>query len=1275
VPSGLKVFRNFVGTNAVGDAAIANSTGGLTLSAPGAQIIGNLIAGNNGSGLILGAHFLVATTAPGQQFASADGAMVEGNRIGLNLAGTAALANTGTGVAISAPNVRVGGPTAGQRNYIAGNGASGISISANTNSAGQIVVNGTGAQIEGNYIGVNAAGTAMISNGFFGVGASAAGITIGGATAAHGNLIVSAGNNAAVSLLRQFAPSGALIDGAGASLVRNNIIGLDATQTVRLNGATGVDITSAGNQILDNVIAGNGVAPAQRSGISIGASGNNTLITGNFIGTNAGGAGGLGNTGTGIFISGASGTFIGGTAPSERNVIAANGQAGVSINAVAGQSSNNNTIAGNYIGTVDGSSGPGNGNNGVMLFSSGGGLITNTMIGGATASHGNVIARNQFGGVSLGGSGTTNNVVRNNRIGVLAAGLGASPNAGAGVFINDATDNLIEENLIAFNNTHGVQLNSLAVRNRILGNSIRSNTAFGIELGNDSVTANDPGDADTGANNLQNYPVLTNATNSAGATTRVNIDLSSFATGLYTVEVFANAGCDGSGNGEGERRIQVFNGFAAPSNGQFFLAEAVPQGQFITATATDAQGNTSEFSGCVEVDPVVSFAVTNTNDSGAGSLRQAMLNANTVGGEQTITFNIPGAGPGTPALITVAGPLPVITERVVIDATTQPGWDGQPVVQVHSPSTSAGWTGFHLNASNITIKGLSITGFSTGMLGFQTFSGHLIEYNIVGTTRNNAAAYGNLVGLDWRASASTIRENVISGNDGDGVSLLLAANSNTISSNRIGVGTNGLTLIPNGGHGIVLFDGPSSNVIEDNVISGNGGFGISLANNGGSAPVADTRIRGNNIGLTSAGDLIRRGVDDYVGVDEVNFGPKLRGNLQGGINLVSAPGTIIGESGRHNVISGNTQSGIRITGTFSTPPQIQFNRIGLDPPGMLPRGNTDNGVFVEGGASSFTIGGEAPGTGNYISGNLSDGIQIFSGHNINIYQNIIGLAVDGLQPYGNGQLSSTDDPGCCHAGVTVNDGNAGIRIGAPGGFGNTISGNNTGVWLGGSIATRVESNRIGLAHVSSAIVPNDGDAGIALYTSIDANVRFNEVVGSSGYAGVFLYGANDAIVDENIIRDSTNSGVIVANYAAGPNAGANRIRKNSIYGNGGLGIDLGWNGPTLNDAGDTDGDPNGQQNFPVLSNAENNGGNFRVTVDTTGFAAGVYLLQFFSTPACDANGYGEGQTFIGETTFAANDIQSIVLGGTLAVGHAITATATNSSGDTSEFSLCTPVQP
>jgi len=141
--------------------------------------------------------------------------------------------------------------------------------------------------------------------------------------------------------------------------------------------------------------------------------------------------------------------------------------------------------------------------------------------------------------------------------------------------------------------------NNLISRNAIFSNLFN----LGIDLGNNGVTANDAGDGDTGANNLQNYPALTSAISSAGVTT-VTGSLNSTATTTFTLEFFSNTANDPSGFGEGETfRLSntVMTDGTGNVNFSFNIPVALPVGQFVSATATDPANNTSEFAQSVQV--------------------------------------------------------------------------------------------------------------------------------------------------------------------------------------------------------------------------------------------------------------------------------------------------------------------------------------------------------------------------------------------------------------------------------------------------------------------------------------------------------------------------------------------------------------------------------------------------------------------------------------------------------------------------------------------------
>ncbi|HXF06415.1 MAG TPA: PKD domain-containing protein [Blastocatellia bacterium] len=259
-----------------------------------------------------------------------------------------------------------------------------------------------------------------------------------------------------------------------------------------------------------------------------------------------------------------------------------------------------NVVEGCLIGTTaDGRAAEGN-TIGVKVESG----ARNTTIGGTTAEARNVISGNGVG-IALIGEATTGTRIVGNRIGQAVTGdpLG---NRRAGILITDSSNNVIggtspgEGNVIAHQEGPGVEITGTAINNSILGNSIFDNGGLGIDLGGDGPTPNDEGDADTGPNNRQNFPVITDV---AVRGTRVTIagTLDTVA-GDVRVEFFSDRACDPSGFAEG---LQFLGAIMVTATGdpaqpaRFSVELPAPVARFfVTATATDSAGNTSEFSSC-----------------------------------------------------------------------------------------------------------------------------------------------------------------------------------------------------------------------------------------------------------------------------------------------------------------------------------------------------------------------------------------------------------------------------------------------------------------------------------------------------------------------------------------------------------------------------------------------------------------------------------------------------------------------------------------------------
>lgn len=555
-------------TLAVGDNAVLNIVLQGTTSGVHGLDIGPGGSGSLITGLVLQRHFFALQIA-------GSNVIVNGNFIGTDRGASFSDATTTNSVGINIGNGNIGnnligGSTPAERNVISGNGGGIIMNSQLPNT------------VRGNYIGVNGAGTAAIGNGAAGINlgslgaASIGGATIGGVTAIPGQ---GAGNVISGNGLRgiQIA-TGGLPTVIGPVSIQGNILGLDATGTNPIpNAGPNVylfdtalpddGIPRIGPVTIGGSVAGSGnVLSAGGHGVFARAGG--TVIRGNFIGTDITGTLARPNQ-FGVELPSTlafvGGATIGGTGPNDGNVIS--GNAGDAVRVFLSTA----TIQGNSIGVSSTGSPLANGGFGVFVDS---GLAT---IGGTAAGAGNTIANNGDTGVQV-------------RIGFSA--------------VRNASEA------------------------SILGNSITGNGLLGINnSAPDVVTANDPGDGDSGPNGLQNFPVVTAASLSGGNVT-VSGTLNSTASTTFRVEIFSNPSCDALGFGEGATFLGAVDVTTdGGGNGSFGpTVFAIPAGQpVITATATDPANHTSEFSSCVTATggppplPTLSIDSVSANEGNAGT--------------------------------------------------------------------------------------------------------------------------------------------------------------------------------------------------------------------------------------------------------------------------------------------------------------------------------------------------------------------------------------------------------------------------------------------------------------------------------------------------------------------------------------------------------------------------------------------------------------------------------------------------------------------------------
>ncbi len=651
------------------------ANGGTTVTTPLIQVDGSTLPAGTNDGITV--NLPVGTspstirslaiggfTGSGIVINGAGGNSVQQSLIGTTPAGTAAAAN-GNGIRITgSPNNTIGGTQVAFRNLISGNTGNGIFIEG---------TGSTGTQVQGNLIGVDIGGVTAIPNNIGVQVFGAANTTIGGAIGQARNVI--SGNFAC----------GIQITSTGATnnSVQGNYIGLNVSGTGAVPNDIGVQIDGAATS---NSIGGSSVA--NRNVISGNTTSNiqilraiNNVVVGNTVGLNSDGNAAINltqATKAGIAIEdGATGNTVGGISAVANNVVSGSagpnilvrGKTSATVTAAAG----NNVFQGNFVGTDLA------GTKTVTTTTGGGGIVlrdgtTGNTVGGVSGGLArNLVSGNIGAGISLIGAGTTGNVVQGNVIGVQVDAVTALANTGAGVFVDGATNNTIggtstgAGNTIANNGGAGVFVNA-GTGIAIQKNSIFGNTALGIDLAPVGVNPNQPTNPGIGANNLQNTPVLTSVTTANGVST-VSGTLNSAPTSTYTIDFYSNTTADATNRGQGK----TFSGSTsvttdATGKATFTAATnaTVALNSILSATATDAGGNTSEFAANItNVAPTADLALTLT----------ASPQPVAVGGQIQYTIVVTNNGPSNATNVVATNTLPAGVS--FIGATSSAGSVGQ----------------------------------------------------------------------------------------------------------------------------------------------------------------------------------------------------------------------------------------------------------------------------------------------------------------------------------------------------------------------------------------------------------------------------------------------------------------------------------------------------------------------------------------------------------------------------------------------------------------------
>ena len=373
-------------------------------------------------------------------------------------------------------------------------------------------------------------------------------------------------------------------------------------------------------------------------------------------------------------------------------------------------------------------------------------------------------------------------------------------------------------------------------------------------------------------------------------------------------------------------------------------------------------------------------------------------------------------------------------------------------------------------------------------------------------------------------------------------------------------------------------------------------------------------------------------------------------------------GLVINNFGSAAITSQNQSSNIVIEGNF----------IGTDSSGKLARGNvkfTSIAAALNLDCPGIRIGGASTGARNIISGNRAGGIQSAGGNTL-IQGNFIGVDATGTNALGNGLLG-------LH-GVWI-QGSSAVVGGATAGARNVISGNGGhGVVVNTAQSARIhdvsiQGNHIGTDANGTGLLPNGGQGVevnestnvlIGGATAVAGTPPGNLIAGNSSHGvgvGFFAFGgAYNLRVQGNIITANQGDGVLIRASSVG-----DTVSSNSIFANGGLGIEL-------------TGNANNSQTNPVITRVVTDGGNVTLSGSLKSGTNSAYRLEFFSNASCDGGGSGEGQVFLGDTNLGTDASGNVSFVMTLAnpAGHAnFTATATDANGNTSAFSPCISLSP
>lgn len=1119
-----------------------------------------------------------SSTAAGIRIESSSNNIISGNFFNLGFSGDAIdMEDTrahGVRISGSSTGNTIGGLTPDDINVFGGNYLS--------SDRALVMVYGGSNVIAGNLMGVDRTGistsTQLSSGSLYGarlIGSTANDNTIGGTLAGSRNVI------AGITGDGIYVTTTGAAGGASGNLIAGNYIGVDKTGERRVgNSRYGVTIVSATNNTIGgdspefrNVISGNGSA-----GIYLVNGANYNSIAGNYIGTDANGTVGIGNGVTGIFLNGSPaqiGNTIGGTSEGARNVISGNNSNGIYLSST----STSNLIAGNYIGTDASGNGAVGNSIGIMVV----GANANTIGGSSSGGYGNVISGNTGRGIFTSGA-VTDMLIAGNSIGASADGELSIGNGADFINISISTDNSdritiggsadLGNYIVGATNSRGIYFsgnNGLISHNTIgilpgggAGSNsvgVYINSGTGNVIQSNSMSHNITGillNTSRNANRLQSAPTLTNSYVDSDGHLWVEFSIADADTGSnypMTIEIFRAIG----GQGLTSAIIDTVNG---PGTHAFDLGvlDDLKMGSSFVATATDVNGNTSEFSDRIYYIPeeyadtfTQVYVVTNTADSSStvGSLRWAVAQANANAGYDLIIFDL-----YSEATIQTGSTI-TISDQVFIDgyssgfASMNTLTDGtsDAVLGVGVYQTATGDNSVFMisggASSGSVIRGLGLrtagTSSNAGAVRIESSSNNVVSGNFFNLGLTGLAAHKETTGahgvrISSDSSGNTIggitpeEKNVFGGDFqvNDRALVQIFGSNNLVAGNLMGTdrtGTISSTASTGSLYGARLA-GPTANYntiggsVEGarNIISGVSGDGIYITSTGLATPAHDNLIAGNYVGTDVTGKL------------------KIA-NSRFGITVNYAENTTVGgnSDAYRNVISGNGSHGLYLANQRYS--LVGANYIGVDSTGSGGLGNGSQGIYVNAStgqvAEGSTIGGTVEGARNVISANSSNGIYLANNAIDNlIVGNYIGTDVSGTYDLGNGGQ-----------GVYINASTASVVTGNTiGGTSeaarNVISNNSIGVYISNNASSNVVAgNYIGTNATGTAKLGNDSH-GVYINASSASPVAANIIGGTVAGAGNVISGNGSAGV---YISANASLNVVAGNFIGTDATGMNTL--------------------------------------------------------------------------------------------------------------------------------------